>query len=463
MFSRKKSTGIASLNDQVSLKEYIGYFCYGFGECFNYGLVGTFIMIFYTDVLGISAVASSIIFLIARVWDAVNDPVCASIMDMRRTKKGKFKGYLKIVPIFVAVSTLLCFFSPDISIVGKVIYAGFTYILWGTVYTVSDIPFWSVSAVISGDSQEKAKLVCSANVGVAGGIGMASIIMTKFLRVFSDQGLSASYTYSVAILALLGFCLMMFGYSTVKERVAPITSEKVHLKDVISALKVNHHLFKVLAIFIFKFCMDVVQGIIVYFFTYNLKDASLMGIFGVIGTLSALAILFLPSLAKKVRKRDIYIAVCALDIILRAFLFYKGYENVTLVMTIIVLTMVLNAFTVPLVSMMLTETIEYSEVKTGKRCEAIAFSGQTFTGKLSVALAGAAIGIILSIVGYVPNQAQTEFTLNGIFFAITIIPAIGSLCRILILATYRYTEKEHEKDVAILKERYEKIKLKKSA
>lgn len=80
---------------RVSKKEYFGYFCYGFGECFNYGLVGTFILFFYTDILGISAAAASIIFLIARVWDAANDPVCAGIMDMRRTKEGKFKGYLK--------------------------------------------------------------------------------------------------------------------------------------------------------------------------------------------------------------------------------------------------------------------------------------------------------------------------------------------------------------------------------
>ena len=105
---------------RVSKKEYFGYFCYGFGECFNYGLVGTFILFFYTDILGISAAAASIIFLIARVWDAANDPVCAGIMDMRRTKEGKFKGYLKIIPIFVVISTTACFFAPDISLQGKV-------------------------------------------------------------------------------------------------------------------------------------------------------------------------------------------------------------------------------------------------------------------------------------------------------------------------------------------------------
>ena len=116
---------------RVSKKEYFGYFCYGFGECFNYGLVGTFILFFYTDILGISAAAASIIFLIARVWDAANDPVCAGIMDMRRTKEGKFKGYLKIIPIFVVISTTACFFAPDISLQGKVLYAGFTYIMWG--------------------------------------------------------------------------------------------------------------------------------------------------------------------------------------------------------------------------------------------------------------------------------------------------------------------------------------------
>ncbi|WP_305768104.1 MFS transporter [Candidatus Epulonipiscium viviparus] len=436
-------------NSPVSMKEYVGYFCYGFGQCFNYGLVGTFILFFYTDILGISAAAASIIFLIARVWDAANDPICAGIMDMRTTKEGKFKGYLKIVPIFVAVSTAICFVAPDISIQGKVLYAGITYILWGTVYTVSDIPFWSASTVISGSTREKANLACSANIGVAGGIGMSSILIPLFLQVFESQ--SNPYIFAVGIFAAIGFIFMMYGYTTIKERVVHHSNEKVTAKDVINVLKINKPLFIILAVFIFKFCYDVVQSIIIYFFTYNLGAPTMMTAFGIIGTVSALGIVVLPLLTKKFRKKDIFIGVCALDIILRAAWFFIGYENITIVMIILSVTAFLNALTIPCVSMMLQETIEYGEVKTGNRCEAIAFSGQTFTGKLAVAFAGAGTGLLLTIIGYNPGGTQTASTLSGIFMAICIVPAIGSLCRLLLLLKYDYTEDKHEADVEYLK------------
>lgn len=435
----------------VSRKEYVGYFCYGFGQCFNYGLVGTFILFFYTDVLGITAAAASLIFLIARVWDAVNDPICAGIMDTRRTKEGKFKGYLKIIPFFVALSTIACFIAPDLPVESKVLYAGITYILWGTIYTISDIPFWSVSTVISGSTREKANLACVANIGVAGGIGAQSVMIPVVVQMFSSQGMAMSYTISVTVLALTGLALMMFGYTTIIERVEPQKAEKVKVKDVVAALKVNKHLFRILAVFIFKFCYDVVQSIIVYFFTYNLGREDLMAIFGMIGTVCALGIIILPMLTKKFRKKDIFITVCAADIVLRVVWFVVGYENLSFVMVMLVLTAFLNALTIPCVSMMLQETIEYSEVQTGSRCEAITFSGQTFTGKMAVALAGSGTGILLTLVHYVPNQIQTAQTLQGIFIAVCVVPAIGSLCRLLLLLGYKYTEDVHEADVEYLR------------
>lgn len=447
------------LNNSVSLQEYIGYFCYGFGQCFNYGLVGTFILFFYTDVLGISAAAASIIFLIARVWDAFCNPVCATTIDMRRTKSGKFKGYLKFMPIFVTISTITCFLTPDLSIDGKIMYAAVTYILWGTLYTVSDIPFWSVSTLISGNTREKANLACVANIGVAGGIGTSSILIPLLLNALSGHSMATQYFIAVAIFSGLGFLLMMYGQSTIKERVAPLKAEKVGFKDVMSALKANRHLFKILAIFIFKFCYDVVQSIIVYFFTYNLGRTELLAAFGIISTACALGILVLPVLTKKFRKKDIFIGVCALDILVRIIWYFIGYSDLTIVMIILTITAFLNALTIPCVSMMIQETIEYSEVKTGKRCEAVAFSGQTFTGILAVALAGAGTGLLLTMVGYVPNQIQTNYTLDGIFLAVCIVPAIGSLCRLLLLLSYSYTEDEHKKDLLILEERANAIKL----
>lgn len=435
----------------VTRREYLGYFSYGFGQCFSYGLLGSFILFFYTDILGISALAASTIFLIARVWDAVNDPMVAGFMDTRRTKSGKFKGYLKFAPLFVVISTILCFFSPDLAIQWKVLYAAITYILWGTVYTVSDIPFWSISAVITNDPQTRTNLVTAANLGVFAGIGMVGSLVPLLVGLFGQGSLATGYFVAVIIIMLAGYGFMMFGHSTIRERVEPSAGEKVTMKDVFKNLMVNRHLFKMLAIFFLNLFMNIVNGIILYFFIYNMGNENLMSIYGLMGTFAALGFFLIPNLTKKFRKKDLLAAIIVLDIIVRIVFYFTGYQNVTMLLVMLMLTQLFHASLGPVMSSMIAETIEYSEVKTGRRCEAITFSGQTFMGKLSAAVAGSLTGLILIAIGYVPEAAvQSEQTLKGLFMVVSLLPVAGGLIRLAILRYYTYTEEAYKNDLAVL-------------
>ncbi|WP_300913317.1 MFS transporter, partial [Faecalibaculum rodentium] len=419
---------------KVSRREYLGYFSYGFGQCFSYGLLGSFILFFYTDILGISALAASTIFLIARVWDAVNDPMVAGFMDTRRTKSGKFKGYLKFAPLFVVISTILCFFSPDLAIQWKVLYAAITYILWGTVYTVSDIPFWSVSAVITNDPQTRTSLVTAANLGVFAGIGMVGSLVPLLVGLFGQESLADGYFMAVILIMIAGYAFMMFGATTIRERVEPSAGEKVTMKDVFRNLLVNRHLFKMLAIFFLNLFMNIVNGIILYFFIYNMGNEGLMSIYGLMGTFAALGFFLIPNLTKKFRKKDLLAGIIVLDIVVRIVFFMTGYENVPMLLVMLMLTQLFHASLGPVMSSMIAETIEYSEVKTGRRCEAITFSGQTFMGKLSAAIAGSLTGLILIAIGYVPEAAvQSPGTLNGLFMVVSLLPVAGGLIRLVIL------------------------------
>lgn len=439
---------------KVSRREYLGYFSYGFGQCFSYGLLGSFILFFYTDILGISALAASTIFLIARVWDAVNDPMVAGFMDTRRTKSGKFKGYLKFAPLFVVISTILCFFSPDLAIQWKVLYAAITYILWGTVYTVSDIPFWSVSAVITNDPQTRTSLVTAANLGVFAGIGMVGSLVPLLVGLFGQESLADGYFMAVILIMIAGYAFMMFGATTIRERVEPSAGEKVTMKDVFRNLLVNRHLFKMLAIFFLNLFMNIVNGIILYFFIYNMGNEGLMSIYGLMGTFAALGFFLIPNLTKKFRKKDLLAGIIVLDIVVRIVFFMTGYENVPMLLVMLMLTQLFHASLGPVMSSMIAETIEYSEVKTGRRCEAITFSGQTFMGKLSAAIAGSLTGLILIAIGYVPEATvQSPGTLNGLFMVVSLLPVAGGLIRLVILRYYTYTEEAYRKDLAVLAQR----------
>lgn len=252
-----------------------------------------------------------------------------------------------------------------------------------------------------------------------------------------------------------GFILMELGYRFTKERVVAKKAEKLSAHDIWDAVKANKYMLMILILFFLKVAMEMVNNIIIYFFTYNLFNAKFMSIYGLIGTFSALGFFFIPLLTKHFKKLYILRVLLITDVIIRIIFFMTGYKHVILVFIFLAITQTLYSATGPIISAMLAETVEYSEVKTGKRCEAIVFGGQTFASKVAIAVAGATTGLVLSFIGYKANAVQSQTTLTGIFVIVSIIPAIASLLRLLVLAKYNYTETEFHKCQAILEKRQE--------
>lgn len=442
--------------EKVSFSEYLGYFSYGFGQCLSFGVVGTFLLIYYTDVFKISAIAASGIFFIARVWDAINDPLIASMMDERH-KEGtdKFKPFLKLLPVFISLSTILLFVNVNFSYNLKVIYALITYILWGMLYTVSDISFWSISTVISNDSQERTKLITTANIGVFGGIGLAGALLPMF-RTKLEQIFNFNPTYQnfwgVFLMMIILIPLCIYGGFTAKERVKIKTTEKVTFRKIFEAVKINKPLRIILVVYFLNIFMNIVQGMAPFFFKWNMNREDLFQFYSILSVCSALGFLILPILTKNFKKLVILKVLLAIDIILRSIFYFVGYSSPIFVVTMMGILFFIYALTAPILSVMIAETVEYAEYKTGIRTEAVTFSGQTFSGKLSVALAGTFSGLILSAINYNPElSTQSTETLSWFFIIIVLLPALGSLFRLIVLHFHTYDELEHEKILKLLK------------
>ncbi|EDQ2186951.1 MFS transporter [Salmonella enterica] len=430
-------------NDKIPLKELVSYFGYGMGQCFSFGLVGSFILYFYTDIMGISPVTASLIFLIARVWDAVHDPLIAGVMDTLNFRRGKYRPFLLFTPFLIFIATVASFWNVDVSMSHKAIYAGVTYVLWGTLYALSDIPFWSMTSVMTDNPQERTKAATCAMLGVNAGIGAAlllfPIISTRLAGVSDDKG----YLAGVVVLMVVGVIFMLNGFFNMKERVKAPAHEKITLKQTFISVWKNKPLFFVLAAFFMNVFSNIVNGLYVYFFTYNMNDATLVSVIGTITLVCALACLGTPLLTRYFRKRDLFIVLCILEIIARLIFWLIGYQSVTTVLICFTVITAIFMMTNPLISAMIADTVEYSWYHTGKRCAAITFSGQTFTGKLSVAIAGAASGLILALIGYHSNSGQSPETLNGLFMCVSLLPAIGAVIRIVIMRQYTFTEEQH--------------------
>lgn len=420
------------------------YFGFATGQCFSFGLVGTFILFFYTDILGISPVAASMIFLIARVWDAFNDPLFAGLIDSMNLKRGKYRPFLGFMPFVIFIITVLAFINIDGSVMTKTIYAGATYILWGTLYTISDLPFWSMTTVLSDDPQERAKAATCAMLGVNAGIGLSMTIFPKLSSFFAEGRNDQGYLPAVIVLMIVGLILMLNGYMNTREKVRPQgDAGKVTLLQTFKVVATNKPLFMILAIFFMNVFTNIAGTIYIYFFTYNLGNGGLVAAIGTITICSSIACLVTPVLTAHFRKRDIFIVLCALEIVARLGFYFTGYGNTTAVIVWLAVIITIFMMTNPLVSAMIADTVEYSYYHTGKRCAAITFAGQTFTGKLSTAIAGGITGVVLGLVGYVPNATQSAQTLDTLFLIVSVLPIAGSVIRIIILKFYSFNEEEH--------------------
>lgn len=455
------------VEQKISLKEYIAYFSYGLGEVTNYAMVGTYLTIFYTDYLMISASIAGIIFLIARVWDAINDPMMAAIIDCTNSSKGKFRYWMKWVPIFIVLTTILTFIPWDMKGGVLIGVAGISYILWGMVYTVSDVPFWSLSTVMSNNALERAKAVTVANTGVSIGFLIPPLIVPILSKYIGVEFLGYSMNdnaafvqglpYTIIIISMITLPLMIFGYLGTKER-RNAHVEKVKIKDMLGTVKNAKPLFLISIIFMLLAFTELSNALMVYFFIVNLGDISYQSTITFFSMFSFALLVFYPILLKYLKKKNLLQLQLVIDTILRLFLFIVGYDNPLIVVIVLIALKYFETIIAPIIPNMIGECVEYCEYKTGKRTEGIVFSFQTFSGKLKTAIALGLSGFVLTWIGYTPDIVkQNQDVVEWLFIICILVPIVGNILRIILLRCVRYTEDEYNLVVRYLNYKYEKI------
>lgn len=428
--------------EKLELRELTSYFGYGVGQYTSVSFFAMYILYFYTDVLGISAVSASTIFLIARVWDAVNDPIAAGLMDSVNLKGGKFRPYMLFTPFLIALTTVLSFWAADMPYMQKVLYAGVTYILWGTLYTLSDIPFWAIASSMSDNAQQRTRAVTFGALGASTGNNMSHILVPILTGLLAGKADDERFLYMAIIMMAGALVLMINGYFNVKERVKPAV-EKIYIKDLIQSIKVNRPLQMLFIMNLGTISFAMCGALYIYFFTNNLGNANLMAALGSAGIFFSVLALITPKLTARFRKRDLMIFFSVAEFIARALTLTVGYDNPTLIVTLMVIHIPLGIFNSPLENAMVMETIEYSELKTGKRCAATTFAGMRFITKMSVALGTFLGGLWLIWIGYEAGTELSKTTLDGIFYGALATPMIGILLRIFIMYHYDFTEDKH--------------------
>ncbi|WMJ23517.1 glycoside-pentoside-hexuronide (GPH):cation symporter [Paludicola sp. MB14-C6] len=424
---------------QTTPKERVSYGLYFMGQNFFYFFITMFVQVFFTDI-GITAAAVGIIFIIARIWDAVNDPIFGVIVDRCRLKSGRFLPWIRISTFLIPIFTVLIFLTPaSFPPMLKTILAGTLYICWGMSYTICDVPIFALTTAMTGNLQERVSLISLGRV--TGLIGMLLInVIAPILRPkIGWLGISILF-------ALVGFlCMLPIGVNT-KERMVDNHSEPITLKNIITYLSKNKYLLIFYGAMIVSSVTNMLQTMGVYFARVNLGDESLFA--AIILTMilpMVLAAAVMPQFTKRFDKIYIYMSGLIITVVFSIISYFVGYSNFIIFLIISAVRGLGMGIIMTMMFMFSADCVEYGTYKTGFRAEGITFSIQTFATQMIGAVSSALGMLMLGAFGFVEGAkaVQPQSAVDGIWFMYSIFPAFGAiLALILIICFYKLRDKD---------------------
>lgn len=427
----------------VSLKMKLSYGLGALGKDYACAIVYIFLMYYFTDVLGLAPAFVGTLFLVARMWDAVNDPAMGMLVDNTRSKWGKFRPWIMLGTVLNAITVVGMFTKPEV-FAGKslYIYISIMYILWGMTYTIMDIPFWSMIPSLSSDKKEREEIAVVPRIFASLAwlsLGSFGLPLIAFLGK-GDEGRGFSLL-SLGIAAVFILTSIITVMNVKEQVVSKKASEKINLKEAFRLILKNDQLVALIGtVLMFNLMAQISGGVAIYYFKYAVGIEKMFSVFtGFSGLAEIGSLLMFPILSTKIGRKKVFFLACALPVIGFLMLFFSGViapGNATLIAISGIVAKLGSGLTLGISTVMLADVVDYGEFKFGSRNESVIFSVQTLLVKSASAVSGWLIGMGLSMVGYVPNVAQTASAILGIKYLMIVFPILLSICGYVIYRKY---------------------------
>ncbi|WP_429965076.1 melibiose:sodium transporter MelB [Enterococcus sp. AZ072] len=408
---------------KVSAKEKYSYGLGALGKDMIVALIFVFAMLYFTDVLKISASFVGSLFFLANFWDAINDLAMGVIVDNTRTKFGKFRPWLVIGTLLNAIVFVCLFTNWGLSGTALYVFAAVMYILWGMTYTVMDIPYWSMLPNLTSDKREREKLSVIprifASIGgslIVAGFGLQII---DFLGSGDMQSGFTRFAWVIAIVFIVTIGITVLNVKSADKAVSK-TAEKVSVKHLMKIIFQNDQLVVAIGIILtFNLAIQFVNGVSTYYFIYVTGSKMMFSVFTMFAGFAEIGGLFLfPKLVGKISRAKVYLLACLSPIVGFVLLLITGYvapENVFLTAAAGILVKLGSDLQLGTATVILADVVDYGEYKFGTRNESVTFSIQTLMIKFSSAIGALLTGFALDLTGYVPNAVQSPATLKKIY------------------------------------------------
>ena len=431
---------------------------YGAGDAANnlaFTTATMFLLVYYTDVAGISAAAAGTLLLVVRVFDAFADIFAGRVVDRTYSKRfGKFRPFILFGSLPLLVLSVATFSVPQIGETGVLIYAYLTYAALGLAYSLVNIPFGSLAGAMTRNAGERAKLASARTIGamvVGAGLG---VFVAPLLT--PDRDLQSLFTFMTLGFVVVGFALYMFTFFTAKETVVRDVP-RVSMRQSFAILKSNRPLLMLcLSSFVFLTGMLALSTVQLYYLRdvlHALPMYAVMSIVQLVLTFGVAAAV--PTIVRRFGKRAGYITGGAVMVVGGLVVFLAPPSLAWLAFG----GLVLCQFGIVLVNMLVwaleADTVEYGEWKTGVRAEGIIYALFSFTRKTGQAVGGALAAYALAIGGYTAGvEVQTEAAEWGIRAAAGLLPAVAALIAIVVMFFYPLTDARHRQLVDEIAERH---------
>jgi glycoside/pentoside/hexuronide:cation symporter, GPH family len=441
-----------SSTTKLSIKEKIGY---GLGDTASnlyFQTFMSFLPFFYTDIFGLPAAAMGTMFLITRIWDAVNDPIMGMIADKTESRWGKFRPYIISIAPLMAIGGVLTFTTPGFETGGKIIYAYLTYTLLTMLYTAVNVPYSALMGVMTPNSLERTSASQFRFVAAFIGQMIVSGATLYLVGYFGRGNEQLGWQWTMGAFGILAAVLLAITFFTTKERVHPPKEQKADIKQDLKDLLRNKPWILIAVATVFQLLFAVMRGSSTpYFFKYyvlgqqlhlfghtiNMTIDGFTSAFMTVGNIATLLGAILAMLfAKLLDKKNAYSGFLIASAVISCSFYFLQPNDVLLIFGLNVIVSFFMGTVSVIQWAIYTDTADYGEWKFGRRATGLVMAASLFALKLGLAFGGTFVGWILDYHGFVSNAVQTEVTLSGIRMLMSFYPAVFGIIGGLVMIYY---------------------------
>jgi GPH family glycoside/pentoside/hexuronide:cation symporter len=402
---------------------------------------------FYTDVFGLKPSDVALLLLLANLVDAVTDPLMGLLNDRFTTRWGRYRPYFLFFSLPFGISVFLAFSTPDLAYNGKLAWAYATYIFVKLMFTAVTIPYISLIGVLTDDPKERLSANGYRLFFAKIGAFLVSIVVPIMAARWGEDDLATGYQMAMGLMAAIAVVMFLFCFLTTTERVEHETDFRPLAAQARLLLKNDQWLVLAAVCVAGTLGYTIRAGVGAYYAKYYLGgDEKLISIFLGTGVTAAILAMVASTWITKVYckvKLFRYTQLLVGAISLLMFLVVGPGDTGLALVFYFVLSFVVDLHA-PVFWSAIAEAVDYGQYKTGKRVAGLGFGGISFFQKTGIGFGGAILGWLLTWFAYVPNQAQSDFTLTGIALLLTVIPAVFHVAMGLFMFKYRITDSYYD-------------------